>query len=193
MLKLGFDGWTSPLGQSLYAFVIITPERKEIIHSIKNLSANSHTSKFLADQLNEVITDVGAKNFAAVVSDHASACAAAKRMISEQYKHILPIRCIAHHVNLISTDICKTIFAKNIISKCQKIVKYFKLSHQAGEELRERITKEIKGGGLKTYVVTRWSTAWDCTKSILRLEQILRNVRKQLYFALNIPFTNFFK
>jgi len=49
MLKLGFDGWTSPLGQSLYAFVIITPERKEIIHSIKNLSANSHTSAFLAN------------------------------------------------------------------------------------------------------------------------------------------------
>ena len=123
---------------------------------------------FLADQLNNVIIDVGA-----------SACVAAKRIISKRYKHILPIRCIAHHVNLISTDICKTIFAKDIISKCQKIVKYFKQSHQAGEELRERITKEIKGGGLKTYVVTRWSTAWDCTKSILRLEQILKNVRNE--------------
>ena len=92
MLKLGFDGWTSLLGQSLYVFVIITPERKEIIHSIKNLSANFHTSKFLADQLNEVITNVGAENFAAVVLDYASTCAAAKRMISVQYKHILPIR-----------------------------------------------------------------------------------------------------
>lgn len=179
MLKLGFDGWTSPMGQSLYAFVIITPEREEIIHCIKNLSADSHTSTFLADQLNEVITDVGAENFAAVVSDHAAACAAAKRMISERYKHVLPIRCIAHHVNLISTDICKTEFAKDIISKCQKIVKYFKLSHQAGEALRERITKEIQGGGLKTYVVTRWSTAWDCTKSILRIEQTLKNVRNE--------------
>jgi len=147
MLKLGFDKWTSPLGQSLYVFVIITLERKEIIHSIKNLSANSHTSTFLADQLNEVITDIGAENFTAVVLDHASAYAAAKRMISEQYKHILPIRCIVHHVNLILTDICKIIFAKDIISKCQKIVKYFKLSHQAREELRERITKEIKGMG----------------------------------------------
>ena len=68
MLKLEFDEWTSPLGQSLYAFVIITSERKEIIHSIKNLSANSHTSTFLANQLNEVIIDIGAKNFTAVVS-----------------------------------------------------------------------------------------------------------------------------
>ena len=156
---IGFDGWTSPLGQSLYMFLIMTPDRKEIIHCIKDLFANYHTADFLADQLNEVITDVGAENFAAVVSDHASAYAAAKKLISACYKHILPIRCIAHHVNLVSTDICKTSFAKDVISKCQKIVKYFKQSHQAGRELRSKITNEIKGGGLKTYVVTRWITA----------------------------------
>ena len=178
---IGFDGWTSPLGQSLYAFVIMTPDRKEIIHCIKDLSANSHTANFLADQLNEVITDVGAENFAAVVSDHASACAAAKKIISTRYKHILPIRCIAHHVNLVSTDICKTSFAKDVISKCQKIVKYFKQSHQAGEELHSKITNEIKGSGLKSYVVTRWTTAWDCTNSILRLEQVFKNVREDVF------------
>ena len=191
---IGFDGWTSPLGQSLYAFVIMTPDRKEIIHCIKDLSANSHTANFLADQLNEVITDVGAENFAAVVSDHASACAAAKKIISTRYKHILPIRCIAHHVNLVSTDICKTSFAKDVISKCQKIVKYFKQSHQAGEELRTKITNEIKGGGLKSYVVTRWTTAWDCTNSILRLEQVLKNVREDVshYILYICLFTNFF-
>jgi hypothetical protein len=178
---IGFDGWTSPLGQSLYVFLIMTPDRKEIIHCIKDLSADSHTANFLADQLNEVITEVGAEHFAAVVSDHASACAAAKRIISERYKHILPVRCIAHHVNLVSTDICKTTFAKEIISKCQKIVKYFKQSHQAGGELRSKITNEIKGGGLKTYVVTRWTTAWDCTDSILRLEQLFKNVREDFF------------
>jgi hypothetical protein len=165
--KLGFDSWTNPLGQSLYAFVIITPDRKEIIYSVKNLSADSHTANFLAAQLEEVITNVGVENFAAIVSDHASACAAAKRIIAERHKHILSIRYIAHHVNLISTNICKTTFAKEIISKCQKIVKYFKQSHQAEKELREKITNEMKGGGLKTYVVTRWTTAWDCTDSIL--------------------------
>jgi hypothetical protein len=181
---IGFDGWTSPLGQSLYAFVIITPDRKEIIYSIKDLSANSHTANFLADQLNEVITNVGAENFAAIVSDHASACAAAKRIISTCHKHILPIRCIAHHVNLVSTDICKTLFAKDVILKCQKIVRFFKQSHQAGEELRSKILNEIKGGGVKTYVVTRWSTAWDCTNSILRLEQVFKTVREDVFFII---------
>src|SRR2546421_8091937 len=98
----------SPLGQSLYAFVIMTSDQKEIIHCIKDLSANSHTANFLTDQLNEVITGVGAKNFAAVVLDHASAYTAAKKIISTCYKHILLIRCITHHVNLVSTDIYKT-------------------------------------------------------------------------------------
>lgn len=180
LLKLGFDGWTSPSGQSLYAYVLFTPDRKEIIHSIKNLSSESHTANFLADQLDTVITNVGVENIAAIVSDHVSACVAAKKIITERYKHILSIRCIAHHVNLISTDICKTTFAKDVITKCQKIVKYFKHSHQAGEELRDKIKNEIKGGGLKTYVVTRWTTAWDCTNSILRLEQVLKNVSKNL-------------
>src|SRR5438046_4944784 len=98
----------------------MTPDRKEIIHCIKDLSANSHTANFLADQLNEVITDVGAENFAAVVSDHASACTAAKKIISTRYKYILPIRSIAHHVNLVSPDICKISFANDVISISKK-------------------------------------------------------------------------
>ncbi len=56
-------------------FVLITRERKEIIHSLKNLSSESHTAAFLAEKINEVITNVGPEKFSAVVSDHVAACA----------------------------------------------------------------------------------------------------------------------
>ncbi|RGB23686.1 hypothetical protein C1646_774161 [Rhizophagus diaphanus] len=46
----------------------------EIIHSLKNLSSEFHTATFLAEKINEVITDVGPEKFSAVVSDHAAAC-----------------------------------------------------------------------------------------------------------------------
>ncbi|PKY61588.1 hypothetical protein RhiirA4_486771 [Rhizophagus irregularis] len=49
-------------------------------------------------------------------------------------------------------------------------------SHQAGKELCLKVLNKIVGGGLKSYVITRWTTAWDCTNSILRLEQILKNI-----------------
>jgi hypothetical protein len=40
------------------------------------------------------------------------------------------------------------------------VVKFFKTSHQAGEKLKDNIINNmVKGGNLKTYVKTRWTTA----------------------------------
>jgi hypothetical protein len=88
----------------------------------------------------------------------------AKQLISDEYPRIMPVRCIAHHIQLICTDIMKKIpLAKNILINCQKFVTYFTESHQSGAILREEIKEElIVGGGLKSSVKTRWSTAWDC-------------------------------
>ena len=83
----------------------MTSDRKEYLHSLKDFSAESHTADFLANKIKEVIEEIGEKKFAAVVSDNASAIAAAHRKFSESYPHIMNIRCIAHFVNLISKDI----------------------------------------------------------------------------------------
>ncbi|RHZ48726.1 hypothetical protein Glove_543g117 [Diversispora epigaea] len=53
-LTLGLDGWTTPLGQSIYAFVIITNSKKEYIHSLMNLSKNVHTGEFIAQKIKEI-------------------------------------------------------------------------------------------------------------------------------------------
>ncbi|GBB93440.1 hypothetical protein RclHR1_21720001 [Rhizophagus clarus] len=103
------------------------------------------------EKINEVITDVGPEKFSAVVSDHATTCTSVKRIIADTHKHIISIRYIAHHINLITTDICKTPFAKEVISK-------------------------FKGGNLKSYVKMRWSIAWDCISSILCLKNQLKNL-----------------
>ena len=101
----------------------------------------------------------------------------ARWLISEKYPNILSIRCMAHHLNLITTDIIKLDFAKNVFKKCQAIISFFKSSHCAGSALQDDIIKSLtKGGGLKTSVKTRWSTAWNCCDSILRLENNLKHV-----------------
>ncbi|CAB5392686.1 unnamed protein product [Rhizophagus irregularis] len=48
---LTLDGWTSPVGQSFYAFIIFTKSGKEFIHSIQNLSKESHTSQYIAKKI----------------------------------------------------------------------------------------------------------------------------------------------
>ena len=142
---------------------------------MEDVSDDSHTGLFNVAEIEKVLTLVGPKKFTAVVSDAESAMQMARRLISEKYPYILSIRCMAHHVNLITSDIIKLDFAKNIIKKCQTIISFFKTSYRAGVRLQEDSLTE--GGGLKTSVKTRWSTAWDCCNSIIRLENSLKNVK----------------
>ncbi|CAG8781221.1 1271_t:CDS:2, partial [Racocetra fulgida] len=97
------------------------------------------------------------------------------RLISSKYPSIVPIRCIAHLLNLITSDIIKIKFAKNILSKCQVIIKHFRTVYRAGAIFKEELIEQlIIGGGLKSSYKSRWSTAWDCTDSILRCELIIK-------------------
>jgi hypothetical protein len=107
----------------------------------------------------------------------------ARQLISEKYSNILSVRCMAHHLNLITADIIKLDFAKEIFKKCQSIISFFKTSHRAGAALEEDLIKSLaEGGGLKTSVKTRWSTAWDCCDSIVRLENNLKYVSYKILF-----------
>lgn len=101
----------------------------------------------------------------------------AKQLVNDRYGFIMPIRCIAHHINLLTNDICKLEFAQSILKKCMKLVHFFKASHRAGAELTDEIKENmVKGGKLKGYCQTRWMTACDCVSSVLRCEEALKNV-----------------
>src|SRR5688572_6274251 len=147
-ITLGIDGWAGPNGQSIYAFILILPTGKEYIHSLKDFSLYSHTADFISKEILKVIEDVGCDKFSSVVSDNASTMVAAKKLVNEKYPHILPVRCITHHVNLLTTDIMKHEFSKSTISKCMTIIKYFKRSYKSGALLSEEIKNNfIEGGG----------------------------------------------
>ncbi|POG78549.1 hypothetical protein GLOIN_2v1766437 [Rhizophagus irregularis DAOM 181602=DAOM 197198] len=89
------------------------------------------------------------------------------------------MRWIAHHIQLISSDICNHPLAKKVLSDCQKIISFFKNSYPAGAALREEIFHTFTvGGNLKTSTKTRWSTAWDCCESLLRNENNIRSVKQ---------------
>jgi len=69
------------------------------------MSRFSHTADFLEKEILEVIENIGPQKISAIVSDAAAALVLAKKKITEKYPHIISIRCIAHHINLITTDI----------------------------------------------------------------------------------------
>ena len=112
-LILGVDSWTSPLGQSIYAFVIITQTHQQYIYSINNFSLDRHTAKFNEEKILQVIEKIDPNKFTAIVTDGEAAMQAAKRRVVNEYPHIMAVRCIAHHINLVTKDIISIEWAKN--------------------------------------------------------------------------------
>jgi len=175
------DDRYTDLNSTLYVFVIIISDKKEYVHSLKNFSKNSHTGEFLCNEISQVLNNVSSEKFCAIVSDHAANIILAKKLIADQYPYILPMHCIAHHINLLTNDIMKLNWTSKIIMECKKVVKFFKKSHTAGELLREKIAKNpVKGGGLKQYIITRWTISFDCADSIFRCQIGIQNVSKYL-------------
>jgi hypothetical protein len=122
---LGVDSWTNPLGRCIYAFVIITPTRRQYIYSINDFSSERHTAAFNEEKMLKVIEDIGKEKFISIVTDAEAAIQAAKRKITNKYSHIIAIRDIAYHINLITKDIISIEYIKTILQKCQQIISFF--------------------------------------------------------------------
>ena len=141
------------------------------------MSLHAHTAEFIFENISNVIEEIGSQKISSIVSDNAATMVAAKRKINEKYNHIIPVRCITHHVNLLTTDIMKHEYSEKTIANCMKIINYFKKSYQNGAFLSQELKESfIMGGGLKGYTKTRWITAFDCLASIKRCESSLHNV-----------------
>ena len=118
-------------GNSLWAFILITPLRKEYLLSLKDLSKEWHTTQHLIEIIKNIILTVGPEKFVTIVFNNGSNIATTYRMICEEYPNILNVKCIAHCINLISSDIIKVNQIKSLIKCTNSVTKYFKNSHLA--------------------------------------------------------------
>jgi hypothetical protein len=155
----------------------MTSDRREYLWKIEDFSSFNITGDFLAVEIEKVIEQIGPKKFVGLVTDGAANCVVARRKINEKYPNIFTMWCVAHHLNLLSKDLCNHEFAENTIKKCQILVKFFKKSHLGMAALRESMNKLQIKSGIKTFTKTRWSTIFDVCDTILRLRSAFENVR----------------
>ena len=74
---------------------------------LKDLSKNSHISEYLSNIIKDIIHQVGVNKIATIVSDNTANVASACQIITDKYSSIINIQCIAHYINLISSNIVK--------------------------------------------------------------------------------------
>ncbi|CAG8703135.1 21928_t:CDS:2, partial [Gigaspora margarita] len=175
--NLTLDGLTSPDGKALWNFIIHTSNGNDILWKILDFSDRSHTGQYLAEQIETILNDIGNYKFSAIVTDAGPNVRVARQIIVQKFPHIFNIRCIGHCLNLVTKDMLKHTFATRIINWSTIITSYFNKSHLPKNLLESKIKKkEVAGGGLKTYVNTRWTTAYEMLYSIYQLESCLKEV-----------------
>ncbi|RIA83388.1 hypothetical protein C1645_833902 [Glomus cerebriforme] len=77
----------------------------------------------------------------------------ARQLISEKYPNILFICYMTYHLNLITANIIKLDFAKNIFKKYQVIIFFFKTLHYVSATLEENLIKSLTEENNLKYVV----------------------------------------
>ena len=88
-----FDGWTSPAGKSLWNYVIHTPDGKDILWRIFDLSDQSHTTENLVQKIEKILNDIGIHRFSAIVTNSSANINLARKIINQKFPHIINIRC----------------------------------------------------------------------------------------------------
>ncbi|CAG8845597.1 24482_t:CDS:1, partial [Gigaspora margarita] len=98
-----------------------------------------HISKFLAQEIETVVNQIGTKKICTVVSNNSANVAAAQQLITQKFPHIVNVLCIAHQLNLICKNIMKESFSKRVLSQATLIAQFFKSSHITNLALENKI------------------------------------------------------
>ncbi|GBC00250.1 hypothetical protein RclHR1_00380018 [Rhizophagus clarus] len=73
-LTLALDGWTNLNGISIYNYIILTPNREQYLYALHDYSDDHYTGEFLADQITDIIKEIGPERVSALVTDNAANC-----------------------------------------------------------------------------------------------------------------------
>lgn len=179
-LTMVSDGWSNINRESVQNFVICTP--KPLFFDAIYSGEESHTAKWIADEIIKQMEIIDINKFSAVITDTASVMKAAWRIIEEKYPSIVCLGCNSHIMNLLIGDILKIDQIKSVVENAKKLVNYFKGHVQAAAKLKriqkENYSKEI---ALVLPALTRWGTHLDCFQSLQNsktaLEQALMDIR----------------
>ncbi|RHZ43998.1 hypothetical protein Glove_781g13 [Diversispora epigaea] len=87
-------------------------------------------------------------------------------LLKRLYGHIWDVRCAAHAINLIASDLVKINSIKDFISNCGKITGFFNNSHQGLKNMK------INMEGLQTWCKTRRGSLFMTPDSILRARPV---------------------
>ncbi|CAG8845313.1 24575_t:CDS:2, partial [Gigaspora margarita] len=92
-------------GDSLYDFIITTPNHHKYLYALANYLGEHQTGNFIDNKISDIIEKIGPYQFAAIVIDNGSNVHIAQEIIHNDYSQVLNIHCVAYSINLLIADL----------------------------------------------------------------------------------------
>ena len=89
------------------SYVALIPNRKPLYYGYRDTEGISQTSERIAEDILDMIDEIGKNKVVALVSDNASNMRGAWTIVERKYPHIFANGCAAHVLNLLIQDLCK--------------------------------------------------------------------------------------
>lgn len=160
--------------ESVINFIVSTPS-PYIVNTVLS-GKNQHTSQYMAELTDEVITKYGFQKFLAVVTDNAPNMLGATRILTEKYPHMFSYGCIGHMINLIAGDVIKTGTGTALLNDAKDCVKVINNTQVLNSLFSEILKSKNINTSLKMPVPTRWGSTKDCFESVLLCKSALRSI-----------------
>jgi Protein of unknown function (DUF 659) len=175
-LTLTLDGWTNVRGDHIVNFIVKAPSRPPFFFKSINTAGIPQTANAVADSICEVIEEVGAMKFSAVITDNAPVMQAAWKVIEQRHPTIAAYGCAAHGANLLIKDIAAIPENSNTISDASKIIQFVNNHHIVTAKFEEKRKEAGVTKKLSSSVPTRWYTEYTSAKTLSEAEVVLKRL-----------------
>ena len=183
-LTLAIDGWNTTTGSHIIGASLSTCADDKFLYENFKLPGSEdgiETAKLFERILHFFEKKVG-KKIQCVITDNASQCSKARRLLTHRYPDILMHYCMAHQINLITGKASK-IFGKGVVERASKLI--YKLRDTRRHlglfnSLCSELYNKSDGVALKPFCQTRWNSAYFCMTSVLRTRTALLKTCKMI-------------
>ncbi|XP_060948820.1 uncharacterized protein LOC133026025 [Limanda limanda] len=134
------SGWSNTNETGTIVYVVATPV--PLLYKCTNMK--SHASASIAEELKEIINEVGPQKVFAVVTDDAPEMKAAWAQVEEAFPHVSAIGCTAFGIQQLFGDVVEQPSIKALCSRAEQVVRYVREQKLSEEISRHRPTTKIR-------------------------------------------------
>ncbi|XP_010749211.1 uncharacterized protein LOC104935106 [Larimichthys crocea] len=128
------SGWSNIKETGTIIYVVATPV--PLFYKCTKTKEQTHVSTFIAEELKDIINEVGPQKVFAVVTDDAPEMMAAWAQVEEAFPHISAIGCTACSVQQLFDDVVAQPSMKALCRRAEQVVRYVRERKRLAETFR---------------------------------------------------------